>query len=83
MPAGGRQKVHGSPPRCYGPGMDLVAFLDEYINKIYLARNAQAARRFIADIPSGEADHRGVCVRSQEDRPGTGFPPVEPNRRRT
>ena len=45
--------------------MDLVAFLDEYINKIYLARNAHAARRFIAD-PCLRHEHGELVMMSME-----------------
>jgi predicted SnoaL-like aldol condensation-catalyzing enzyme len=45
--------------------MDLVAFLDDYINEIYLARDAEAARRFIAD-PCLRHEHGELVTMSME-----------------
>jgi hypothetical protein len=52
-------------PRCYGLEMDLVAFLDDYISEIYTARDADAARRFIAD-PCLRHEHGELVTMSME-----------------
>jgi predicted SnoaL-like aldol condensation-catalyzing enzyme len=45
--------------------MDLVAFLNDYISDIYVARDAQAARRFIAD-PCLRHEHGELVTMSME-----------------
>jgi SnoaL-like domain len=45
--------------------MDLVAFLDDYISEIYVARDAEAARRFIAD-PCLRHEHGELVMMSME-----------------
>jgi predicted SnoaL-like aldol condensation-catalyzing enzyme len=45
--------------------MDLVAWLDDYINEIYVARDAEAARRFIAD-PCLRHEHGELVTMSME-----------------
>lgn len=51
--------------RCYGSGMDLGVFLDDYISEIYMARDAEAARRFIAD-PCLRHEHGELVTMSME-----------------
>jgi predicted SnoaL-like aldol condensation-catalyzing enzyme len=45
--------------------MDLVAWLDDYISEIYVARDAEAARRFIAD-PCLRHEHGELVTMSME-----------------
>ena len=45
--------------------MDLVGFLDDYINKIYVARDAEAARQFIAD-PCLRHEHGELVTMSMD-----------------
>jgi predicted SnoaL-like aldol condensation-catalyzing enzyme len=64
-PSPSDQEIQRGSLRWYGPGMDLVAFLDDYINEIYVARDAQAARRFIAD-PCLRHEHGELLIMSME-----------------
>jgi predicted SnoaL-like aldol condensation-catalyzing enzyme len=46
--------------------MNLHAFVDRYLNEVYVARNAEAARRYIAD-PCLRHEHGELVVLNLDD----------------